>query len=155
MGLSMEFYAGSAADIGKAFTAMELEGLRDGSLAHAYADLSLHLSPDHLDILSEEVAASLGREPLLLLDSLEAHVGGTDGESSAEVVATRWVETMAATAAPSIAKLVESWMATVAEEVGDPSIVAGPDAVAAVKALVQLCREATRRKTQVVFAWYL
>lgn len=50
MGLSLEFYAGTPAAIGKAFTAVELELLRDGSLAHGYADLSLHLSPDHLDL---------------------------------------------------------------------------------------------------------
>lgn len=54
MGLSMEFYAGVPEDIGRAFTEYELDGLRDGSTAHAYADLSLHLSPDHLDLLCRD-----------------------------------------------------------------------------------------------------
>ncbi len=72
MGLSMEFYAGSPADIGRAFSDAALERLRDGSWAHACADFSLHLSPDQLDLLSEEIAASVGCAPLLLLNSLEA-----------------------------------------------------------------------------------
>jgi len=43
MGLSLEFYAGQADQVGAAFTNIEFDGLRDGSLAHSYADLSLHI----------------------------------------------------------------------------------------------------------------
>lgn len=49
MGLSLEFYAGDAAMIGADFTAIEFDGLRDGTRARAYADFSLHLSPTDLD----------------------------------------------------------------------------------------------------------
>ena len=44
MGLLTEFYAGSPADIGRALAASDHEALRDGSLAHGHADLSLHFS---------------------------------------------------------------------------------------------------------------
>jgi hypothetical protein len=71
MGLSIEFYAGDPGQIGRAFTECEMDGLRDGSVAHSYADLSLHLSPDHLELLSEAVAASTGRAPVLLFDCIE------------------------------------------------------------------------------------
>jgi len=155
MALSMEFYAGPPAEIGRAFTAVEFGALRDGSLAHSYADLSLHLSADQLDLLSEEIAACVGHAPVLLLQSLEGHVGGTEGESSADVVATAWVEAVAATPYSSIAMLVEKWMAAVAEDVGNPTVEPGHDAVRAVEALVRLCRDATLRKTRVVFGWYL
>ena len=154
MGLLMEFYAGSPADIGRALDASDHEALRDGSLAHGHADLSLHLSPDHLDVLSEEVAACTGSAPLLLLDSLEDHLGGTE-DWSAEVVSLAWVEAVAAIPDASIAALARSWRAAVAKELGEPTMTAGDDAVQAVEALVRLCREASQRKTRVVFAWFL
>jgi hypothetical protein len=155
MGLSMEFYAGEPSAIGRAFTAFELDGLRDGSVAHSYADLSLHLSPDHIDLLSEAIAASTGSDPVLLFDCIEDHVGGTDDESSADVVARRWVEAMAAASDASLPVITREWMGAVARKVGDPSLEAGPDAEAAVASLVRLCREAVRRNTPVVFVWYL
>lgn len=154
MGLSMEFYAGPPVEIGKAFTAVELDGLRDGSLAHSYADLSLHLSPDHLDILSEEIAACVGSAPIHLLDSLESHVGGTEGQSSADVVATTWVEAVAAAPDSSIGMVAEKWMAAVSEETGEPIVERG-DVMLAVESLVRLCRDAMMRNTRVIFAWYL
>jgi hypothetical protein len=151
----MEFYAGEPHAIGRAFTECELDGLRDGSIAHSYADLSLHLSPDHLDLLSEEIAASIGAAPALLLDCLEDHVGGTEGESSADVVAQAWVDTVSAASDASFPAITQRWMAAVARDVGDPSVRAGPDAERAVAALVRLCREAVHRGSLVVFAWYL
>jgi len=51
MGLSLEFYAGDAEKIGQAFSAGGLESLRNGTLAHSYEDLSLHIPPTDLDIL--------------------------------------------------------------------------------------------------------
>ncbi|HEY3355226.1 MAG TPA: hypothetical protein VGQ83_18380 [Polyangia bacterium] len=151
----MEFYAGNPDQIGRAFTAYELGGLRDGSLAHAYADLSLHLSPDHLDLFSEEIARSTGREAVLLLDCLERQVGGTDGESSADVVSQSWVEMVAAAPDGSIQAITQGWIAAVTGEVDEPSAEDSPDAARAVAALVGLCREALRLGTRVVFAWYL
>ena len=70
MGLSLEFYAGNPDEIGSAFEGA-LEGLRDGTRAHSFADLSLHLSPLDLDLLSEQIGAALGRPAVPLLDSLE------------------------------------------------------------------------------------
>jgi hypothetical protein len=155
MGVSMEFYAGDPGEIGRAFSEYELDGLRDGSIAHSYADLSLHLSVDHLDLLSEEVATSTGAAPVLLLDCIEDHVGGTDGESSADVVAEAWVNSMAAAPDESIPAITQRWMAAVGREVGDPSVQANPDSEKAVADLVGLCRAAVRRGSRVVFGWYL
>jgi hypothetical protein len=155
MGLSMEFYAGEPQGIGRAFTACELDGLRDGTVAHSYADFSLHLSPDHLDLLSEEIAATVGRAPVLLLDCIEDHVGGTEGESSADVIAQEWVDTVAEVTDASLPALTKRWVAAVARDVGDPSVQAGPDAERAVVDLVRLCREAVRQRSKVIFAWYL
>src|SRR5437763_1760611 len=76
MGLSLEFYAGDAARIGADFTAIEFDGLQDGSRARAHADFSLHLSPDDLDTLSEVIAEHTGAAALLLNHRLVRHVGG-------------------------------------------------------------------------------
>jgi hypothetical protein len=83
------------------------------------------------------------------------HIGGTDGESSADLVAQGWVEEVAAVLDGSVAAITRRWMIAVAQDVGDPSVQASPDAERAVAALVGLRREALRRGSRVVFAWYL
>src|SRR3954468_14979905 len=108
MGLSLEFYAGDPGRIGLAFTEIEFDGLRDGTVAHSYADLSLHLSPADLDILSEQVGAILAQLTRSLLDSLERTVGGTPNESEASVVSPSWVTAMAAVPTEQVAQLTRS-----------------------------------------------
>ncbi len=155
MGLSVEFYAGDPDKIGAAFTEIELDGLRDGTLAHSYADLSLHLSLTDFDILSEQVGVILGRPPLLLLDSLESSIGGTPEESDACIVSPEWVASVAAIPSNTADPLTRQWLQAVADESRDVVVTDSPEAVAAVSSLIELCREALARGTRVVFAWYL
>jgi hypothetical protein len=155
MGLSIEFYAGEADAIGAAFTDVRLEGLRDGSIAHSYADFSLHISVTDLDVLSEQAAGMLAREPVRLLESLGRHVGGTADESSADVVARTWVEFIAAVPKGSASELSAVWLSAVMMETGEEIDVHSPDAARAVEELIQLCCESLARRTDVVFAWYL
>jgi hypothetical protein len=155
MGLQLEFYAGDPDKIGPAFTDIELDGLRDGTLAHSYADLSLHISPTDLDILSEQIGVVLGQPPVLLLDSLERSIGGTPDESGASIVSPEWVAAVAAVPSASAAKLTSQWLASVAAESGGEVVTDSSDAVAAVSSLISLCREASARSTPVIFAWYL
>src|SRR5687767_3374662 len=96
MGLSLEFYAGNADAIGADFTAIEFDGLRDGTRTRAYADFSLHLSASDLDLLSAVIAERVGVAPLSLTNSLVRTVGGFDGVGSAEVVDPTWVRMVAA-----------------------------------------------------------
>jgi hypothetical protein len=155
MGLSIEFYAGNADAIGKAFTEIEFEGLRDGSIASGYADFSLHISVADLDILSEQAAGLIGREPIRLLDSLERHVGGTPDESSADVVDRQWVDFIAAVPKESASELSALWLSGVMAETGEEIDVHSPDAGRAVKKLIELCLDSLASRTEVVFAWYL
>src|SRR5262249_25551990 len=143
MGLSLEFYAGDAAVIGADFAAHEWDGLRDGTRARAYADFSLHLSPADLDILSEVIAETSGTEPLLLNDSLVRTVGGTEGESGAEVVDPAWVRMVAKTDEGAAPDLTALWVKRVGEEYGQELEVTA-DAVRAVRELISLCRLAAR-----------
>lgn len=48
MGLSIEFYAGNANNIGEAFSEVEFDAIRNGTAALAYSDLLLHLAPGTL-----------------------------------------------------------------------------------------------------------
>ncbi len=155
MGLSIEFYAGDPDEIGRVFTNVGFDGLRDGSVAHGYADLSLHLSPEHFDSLSEQAGAALKRTPVLLLDSLERTVGGTEGERGADVISPRWVGMMAAVPTELVATIAKNWMAVVAEDVGDPTIGSSADVEKALSDLIEVCRIAEQRSSSVVFAWYL
>jgi hypothetical protein len=154
MGLSLEFYAGDAATIGADFTAIEFDGLRDGSRARAYADFSLHLSPTHLDLLSEVIAEQVGAAPQLLNDSRTCTVGGFEGEGSADVVNLLWVQMVAAADEADAPGLAAEWIERVAAECGRQLAVT-PEAVRAVSNLIRLCQLAKREDLDVVHAWYL
>src|SRR5678815_1730020 len=137
MGLSVEFYAGDPHKIGPAFTAINLGGLRDGTVAHSYADLSLHLSLTDFNILSEQVRAFLGRPPVLLLDSLESSIGGTPDESEAAVVSRDWVETVAAVPIRSAPEVARRWLRAVSRASGEEVVTDSPDSALAVSSLIK------------------
>jgi hypothetical protein len=154
MGLSLEFYAGDAAVIGADFTAIEFDGIRDGTRARAYADFSLHLSPTHLDILSAVIAERVGAAPQLLNDGLGRTVGGFEGAGSAEVVDPAWVQMVAAADEAIAPELAAVWIGRVGAECSQQLAVT-PEAVRAVRELIQLCRLAVREGVEVVHTWYL
>jgi hypothetical protein len=156
MGLSIEFYAGDGDAIGRAFTDYEFEGLRDGTIAHVYVDFSLHISATDLDVLSEQVAGLLRREPPIhLLDYLARQVGGTEDESSAHVVDRTWVEFIASVPPGSARELSALWLSAVMCETGEEIDVHSEASAEAVAELITLCRQALDRGADVVFAWYL
>jgi hypothetical protein len=108
-----------------------------------------------LDLLSEQIAKSVGRTPLLLLDSLDRTVGGTDEESEARIVLPSWVEIVARVSTDSIPSIAAAWMEAVGAQEGDESIESSPDVEVALRSLVDLCAQATARGSAVVFGWYL
>jgi hypothetical protein len=142
MTVSFEFYAGDPEQIGRAFSAIEFDALRDGSLAHDYADLSLHLSLEHLDMLSDAISSIAKRPVVHLLDSLERTIGGFEGEGSADVVSSSWVAFVASVPTDAIPTVARRWLEAVAVDCGDPNIKPTPDAEGALGALVSLCRHA-------------
>jgi len=154
MGLSLEFYAGDAAVIGEDFSAIEFDGIRDGTRARAYADLSLHVTADDLDLLSEVIAERVGAAKLPLSASLVRSVGGFDGEGSAEVVDPSWVGMVAKVDLATAADLTAEWGKRVGRECGQQLPVT-PAAVTAVAQLIQLCRLAIQEGVEVVHTWYL
>jgi hypothetical protein len=158
MGLSMEFYAGDAEAIGRAFSEVEWDGLRDGSDAAAYADLSLHLAPDDLDALSEAAADLAGIAPSLLSCCLIEQVGALDGgqTGSADLVDPRWPEMFIDLGDEGAEQLTSRWFSRsrLGRKYGRPLEV-NRGAVAAVAALIRLCRKAVAGGHDIVYAWYL
>jgi hypothetical protein len=118
MGLSLEFDAGDALAIGEDFSAIEFDGLRDGTRAGPYADFSLHLSSADLDTLSAAIAESIGVSPVLLGDSLVRTDRGFEGEGGAEVVDPAWVRMVASADEGTAPKLAAEWMRRVGADYG-------------------------------------
>ena len=154
MGLSIEFYAGDAATIGAAFSAIDFDQLRDGRKSIAYADLSLHIGVDDLDLLSAAIADRQGKPRFSLLDGLGANVGAIDDEGSADLVDPAWVARVSTLDIADFATVAADWIRRVGEsrgEVLEPT----DDAATAVRHLVSLCKKAISAGADVVFVWYL
>jgi hypothetical protein len=156
MGLSLEFYAGDAEVIGEAVSDVELDQIRDGTRALAYADLSLHLTPEDLDLLSEIMAARLGVEPLLLSECLIREVGAIDdGEGGgADVVDPAWVEMVSSVPERDSGEVTSGWLDVVAKA-RDDELEVTEAAIQAVGSLIRLCKTAKAVGAQVVHVWYL
>jgi hypothetical protein len=154
MGLSIEFYAGDAETIGTAFSAVDFEQLRDGRKAIAYADLSLHVGVEDLDLLSAGIADHVHRPLIALLDSLGANVGVIEGEGSADVVDRGWVTLVSALEVADAPAVAAEWMRQVGESRGERL---GPTDCAskAVGQLIVLCKKALIERADVVCVWYL
>src|SRR5262249_52907557 len=111
MGLSMEFYAGNADSIGRAFSDVEWDERRNEAATAAYADLSLPLSPEDLDALPEVAAGLAGVAPSLLSECLIRQVGPLDdGQTgSADLVDPKWPGMIAALDEEDAEPLTARW----------------------------------------------
>lgn len=154
MGLSIEFYAGNAATIGAAFSAVAFDELRDGRKSIAYADLSLHIGLDDVDLLSAAIADATGKPLVTLLDGLTANVGAIDDEGSADVVDRAWVAMVSALDAAHAPAVAADWIRRVGEAQGEVLEVTD-HAVVAVQDLLALCKKALSANADVVCVWYL
>jgi hypothetical protein len=155
VGQLINFYAGDAEGVGRAFARHDYAALRDPQRFPFRADFSLHLSPIDLDLLTEEAQRIVGSGPTSLLDSLGTRVGGDGEESAAEIVSPDWVEMMAAVPEASVESLIAGWTRAVAEEHSEPELTPTADMRKALQDLLTLCREAHRQALPVVHTWSL
>jgi len=153
MGLLLDFYAGDASVLGAAYNAGDVASVRAAAKAHA--DFSLHLSPNDLDILSEEAFAMTGGEPVGLLESLVGNVGGDGAESSADTLSEIWVAGFASFPEERVKELAERWMRGVAADRGQPEAVVTPDVLQAIRQLIAVCQTAKQHCLDVVHTWSL
>ena len=154
MGLSIEFYAGDAARIGAAFSAIQFDQIRNGTKAIAYADFSLHVGMEDLDLLSIVISDHTKEPLLLLLDHLTTNVGTMDDEGSADIVDPAWVTMVAALDVADAPDVAAEWIRRVGESL-EETLEPTTAAATAVGQLVGLCRKAILAQAEVVCAWYL
>ena len=156
MGLSQEFYAGDADSIGRAFSDIEWDDLRDERATAAYANLSLHLSSDDLDTLSEVAAGLAGATPHLLSKCLIRQVEPIDdGETGgAYLVDPKWPRLIAGLDEEDAGTLTAQWFRRVDQTYGGPLEV-NQGAVAAIRGLIRLCKKSVAGCHDVVYVWYL
>jgi hypothetical protein len=154
MGLSLEFYAGDVATSARAFYAVDLDGLRDGTAAQRHADFSLHLSPTDLDLLSEVMAEHRGVPAHTLHDCVGPSLAEDPGESDAYLVDPMWVKMVAAADLNAAESLAGTWISRVGKEINEP-VQLTPEAVSAVQDVIELCRHADTNGVDVVHTWCL
>ena len=153
MGLSLEFLIGDVEVITSAVRRLDLEALWNPSIVKQRADLSLHLSPQDLNFLSEEFGRASGQIPCDFRSNLKILVD--DEDLGLLLVDEKWVEYAAKVSAESIFDLVEKWMERMRREYDDTQIEASDDSREAVGDLVQLCQNAKRGGNAVLHYWYL
>jgi hypothetical protein len=153
MGMLMWFYVGDKTHIGEGYSAMDTIPLWKNPCVVATADVSLHLSPIDLELLSEEACRIAGVEPVTLTDSIRENIGGDGESSSADVVSIQWVQTVASILDDQIEDLAKRWMVRVAEEHGEQTVEANRDTLRAVRDLIHACRVATEKGLAVVHVW--
>jgi hypothetical protein len=155
MGQLLEFYGGDPKVVGTAFSAFDFDTLADRTKIPLYVDFSLHLSPMDFDFLTAEAVGSVGKGPSEFMDCLATNVGGSDGESSADVVSPEWVRLIAAVPDAEVEAVATRWAKALAEEYGDPQLKVTAEMLAALRSLVALCRESLRMGLPVIHAWSL
>ena len=153
MGLLMEFRIGDAKALATAFQSLELEKL--DALSQGAADFSLHLSPQDLDALVEELGRAAGHEMLAFTDVAGQPLAGDRAESGVFLISRAFVSMVASIPDDSASEIAERWMGRVAEECGDPDIVATADTVVAVSELIRICRKAGVEDLDLVYCWSL
>ncbi|MCA9956754.1 MAG: hypothetical protein KC434_18620 [Anaerolineales bacterium] len=154
MGLSLEFYIGDRKKINNAFRSLQFDLIYDDSeMVGRIADLSLHLQPRDLNMLSREFGRHSGQKLLDLRSNLKVLVDEPD--YGLLLVSKKWIEYAANVPEDALGKIVTSWFQTMKKEYPNEKIEETEEARLAVKELLGLCREAKQKKLEVLHAWFL
>jgi hypothetical protein len=149
----MEFRIGDAKALATASQSLELEKLE--ALSQGGADFSLHLSPQDLDALVEELCRAAGHEMLAFTDVARQPLAGDRAESGVFLISGTFVLMVASIPDDSASEIAERWMGRVAEECEEPDIVATAETVVAVSELIRICRKAGVEDLDLVYCWSL
>jgi len=153
MGLTLEFYQGDPDALALAFENAEFEVLDDPGVVARTADLSLHITPRDLNLLSLQVGRITGADPMELRPHLDIVVDEEDRGLLA--VSASWVAYLAALKPSHVASLVSAWFEAMQREHGDSGIRVTPEATRGVRDLVDLCVAARLAGSSVMHAWML
>ena len=153
MGLSLEFYSGDRDAIAEAVREVDFDRFDDAAVVTRRADLSLHISPRDLDLLSQACAKTSGREAMNLSANLSGLIDEED--RGALVVDPTWVAYIAAVPDGTSAVIAEYWAEAMRTEYQDPEIHVNDDLLRRVSDLIELCKTAHQSGENVTHVWYL
>jgi hypothetical protein len=152
MGLTLEFCIGNLQKIEKAIRECKLDILDDPEVVQRRADLSLHIVPKDLDLLSRELGKHSDSEPLDLRPFLNVVVDEED--RGLLLVDDAWVKYAASIKEDAENSIVEDWFVDMRREYPGENIQITPEARVAVRGLLGLCREAAMNKATVLHSWF-
>ena len=152
MGFTLKFLAGEADALTEAFRGETYYKFDDPAVILAEADLSLHLEPRDLNLLSLEAGALAALPPTDLRSHLT--VGVDDRDHGLLYVSAEWVAYFAAVPGGSAAMLSERWATRLREFYRQPQIVATESMVCSVSDLLALCERASVEHLPVVHVWW-
>ena len=153
MALALEFYIGDSERIAEAIRTIELDQLNDPAVVRGKADLSLHITPQDLNLLSLQMGRVSGRPAIELRPYLDPIVDEEDrGLLSVD---STWVAYAAAVRAEQVDDLVNGWFRAMRLEYGDLETVVTDESRLAVRDLIALCKAASEDRQPVVHAWFL
>ncbi len=152
MGLSLEFYAGDRDAILAAIQECDMDGLDEPGVVSAYADLSLHLVPRDLDLLSQAFGIATGRDPIDLGPHLTAAID-EEGYGALEVSRT-WVQYVASADLDRTDEVAHRWTERMSAQYHVP-VQVNEDIQNAIPALISLCQSALKSSAAVIHVWYL
>lgn len=153
MGLTLEFYIGHHEKIVNAIREGNLDLLyHDNDVVHRIADLSLHIVPEDLNLLSRQFGERSNQDPLDLRPYLEVLIDEPD--HGLLFVDNQWVRYVAKVDENRLDEIVTNWFNAMAKEYPDEDLEVTDDAKRAVQNLWDLCREAAQSSMAVFHAWF-
>ena len=156
MGISLEFYAVlSHEEVFSAVEEMDFETLEGLQVDGRYADFSLHITPNDLDLLTNAICQVLNEEPIGLREYLDTEGWFINEEDrGAFLVFQAWVG-LVANCTLSQAELIASrWFESMRDEYGDSEIIKTPESIDSISSLIALCSSAGNSELVVVHTWF-
>ncbi|MCA9916622.1 MAG: hypothetical protein KC445_01660 [Anaerolineales bacterium] len=153
MGLTLEFYLGNQKNIRSAFRNLQFDRLyNDPKLVSRIADLSLHIQPQDLNLLSREFGRHSGQKLSDLRPNLKVLVDEPD--YGLLLVSKKWIDYAANVSVDALDQIVSGWFQSMKQEYPKEEIEETEEAKRAVRDLLGLCREAKIKKAAVLHGWF-
>lgn len=155
MGLTLEFYLGNPRKITKAMCNHNFDLLyEDSNVVYQIADLSLHLSPKDLNLLSRQFGIHSQQSPIDLRPHLKVLIDEQD--YGLLLVDSKWVKYAAKVSSDNLEIIVSGWFESLRQEYPNEEISITEEAKEAVQDLLELCKKATQKKrAEVLHGWFL
>src|SRR5438105_4577209 len=116
MGLLLEFYIGDKDAIVSAISESDFDALETG-IVKSKADISLHISPTDLDLLSNAMGRCVGLEPMDLLPNMTGLVD--EPEYGVLEVSRNWIAYAASVTDERIHDVTSDWAKAMSAEHGE------------------------------------